>query len=94
MFECNTDVSAYDGSADMHETFHWSNHNGGNEMNEQDGKAIDEYIEVHRRPDGRVAMVVRIPNDPNGLAFALVRDTYEECLAEWRKFDGWIVGAR
>lgn len=60
---------------------------------EQQGKPIDEYIEVHRRPDGRVAMVVRVPNDPNNLAFTLVRDTYEECLAEWRKFDSWMVRA-
>lgn len=61
---------------------------------EKVGRPIDEYIEVSRRPDGRVAMVVRIPNDPNNIAFALVRDTYEECLAEWRKFDGWLVNAQ
>jgi hypothetical protein len=62
-------------------------------MNEQDGKTIDEYIEVRRTPDGRVAMVVRVLDDPNNLTFTLVRDTYGECLAEWRKFDGWMVKA-
>lgn len=59
-------------------------------MNETDGKTIDEYIEVRRRPDGRVALVVRIPNDPNNIAFAMVADTYEEALAEWHKFDNWL----
>ncbi len=63
-------------------------------MNEQDGKTIDEYIEVHRTPDNRVAMVVRLLGDPNGMTYTLVRDTYEECLAEWRKFDGWMVKAQ
>lgn len=62
-------------------------------MNEQDGKTIDNYIEVRRTSDGRVAMVVRVLDDPNNLAFTLVRDTYDECLAEWRKFDGWMVKA-
>lgn len=94
MSEHNTDARTYVGSANMYEAFNRSDYNGGNEVNEQDGKTIDEYIEVVRRPDGRVAMIVRIPNDPNQIAFALVRDTYEECLAEWRKFDGWIVGAQ
>jgi len=40
---------------------------------EENGRSIDEYIEVLSRPDGRVAMIVRIPNDPNQISFALVR---------------------
>jgi hypothetical protein len=51
---------------------------------------IREFITVSTEPDGRVRATVQLAGDPNGLQFSIVRDTYDECIAEWHKFDGWM----
>ena len=51
---------------------------------------ITEFIVVSVTDDGRVRVKVAVPDDPNGLMFSIVRDTYEECIAELRKFDSWM----
>jgi hypothetical protein len=59
-------------------------------------KDITEFITVTRTEDGRVRATVVLPNtDPrvahdSGISFEIVRNTYDECIAEWRKFDGWM----
>lgn len=52
---------------------------------------ITEFITVDTTEDGRVRMSVHLLDDPNKMVFSLVRDTYYECLQDWKKFDGWMV---
>lgn len=54
-------------------------------------REITEFITVDQTENGRIRMSVHLLDDPNQTVFSLVRDTYYECLRDWKKFDGWMV---